>query len=65
MLSPAVFCFGFDAAISNNLPRYNVLLIPLLWVATAIFLHHGIGAVMRRRRRWSRWKTAPEALAEE
>jgi hypothetical protein len=45
MLSPAVFCFGFNTAVINNLSRYNVLLIPLLYVAAAIVLHHGIGIV--------------------
>jgi hypothetical protein len=47
MLSPALFCFGFNTAVINNLSRYNVLLIPILCVATAIALHHGTGIVAR------------------
>jgi hypothetical protein len=52
MLSPALFCFGFNTAVSNNLPRYNVLLIPILWVATAIVLHRGVGNLVGG----GRWK---------
>jgi len=48
MLSPALFCFGFNTAVSNNLPRYNVLLIPILCVTVAIALHRGIEIVAGR-----------------
>jgi hypothetical protein len=48
MLSPALFCFGFNTAVINNLSRYNVLLIPVLCVTAAIALHHLIGAVTDR-----------------
>jgi hypothetical protein len=56
MLSPALFCFVFNVAATNNLPRYNMLLIPLLWVAVAIALHRGITIVSvgwRERRRFA------------
>jgi hypothetical protein len=56
MLSPALFCFGFNTAVSNNLPRYNKLLIPILWVATAIVLHRGIGSLAGG----GRWKRRTE-----
>jgi hypothetical protein len=50
MLSPALFCFAFNVAATNSLPRYNILLIPLLWVAVAIALHRGIAMVSIRWR---------------
>lgn len=48
MLSPALFCFGFNTLVINNLSRYNVLLIPVLCVTIAIALHHFIGVVTER-----------------
>ena len=49
MLSPAVFCLAFNTILTNNLPRYNVLLIPLLWVAVAIALQRVISIVRNAR----------------
>jgi hypothetical protein len=57
MLSPALFCFGFNTLISNNLARYNVLLIPTLWVATAVVLQYGVGALADR----GRWRRRAES----
>lgn len=57
MLSPALFCFGFNTAVSNNLPRYNVLLIPILWIATAIVLQRGAD----RLAGGGRWKRIAES----
>lgn len=61
MLSPALFCFGFNTALINNLSRYNVLLIPVLCVTMAIALNHGIGFVAGASRSIQR---AGQAAAE-
>ncbi len=54
MLSPGLYGFAFNTAATNNMPRYNVLLIPLLWVAVAIVLHRGARILVDRMRRGPR-----------
>ena len=39
-LTPALMSFLFHAFLTHNIPRYNSVLIPALWIALAICLHH-------------------------
>ena len=54
MLSPGLYGFVFNTAAMNNLPCYNALLIPLLWVTVAIVVHHAARRWGSRMRRGSR-----------
>ena len=37
---PAVFSYSFYSLFSHNIPRYNTALIPVLWVATILFIYN-------------------------
>lgn len=38
-LLPALFCFAFHALATHNIPRYNFIAIPTLWVSLLLVLH--------------------------
>lgn len=56
---PALFSFSFYSLFSHNIPRYNTILMPVLWVATMLFVYqyllkYVISAVARMRNRLSK-----------
>jgi len=50
-LAAALFSFGFTTFVSLNEPRFNIPLIPMLYVASLIVIHQVISDIYRRMNR--------------
>lgn len=47
-LCPAAISFGLHALLTHNIPRYNMILIPVLWISLVLILSRIAGSLPRQ-----------------